>query len=67
MYFADRMEEVNQLIRKVIELEYRNALNKGLLDSKTVANKIWNLLIDKEAIIIPAPEAASGCYENTED
>jgi hypothetical protein len=67
MYFVNKMEEVTLLIRKVIELEYKNALNKGLLDSRTIANKIWNLLIDKEAISIPTPEAASGCYENTDD
>lgn len=67
MYFGNRMEEITLLIKKLIELEYKNALNKGLLDSKLVANKIWNLLIDKDAVNIPVPEAASGCYENTED
>ncbi len=67
MYVGQKMEEVRQLIKKVIELEYKNALNKGLLDSRSVSNKIWNLLIDKDALHIPAPEGASGCYENTED
>ena len=61
------MEEVRQLMKKVIEMEYKDALAKGLLDSMSVSNKIWNLLIDKDALQIPAPEAASGCYENTED
>ena len=61
------MEEVRQLMKKVIEMEYKDALAKGLLDSYSVSNKIWNLLIDKDALQIPAPEAASGCYENTED
>lgn len=61
-----KIEEIRQLIRKIIELEYKNALNRGLLDSKTVTNKIWNLLLDKDAIHIPAPEAASGCYESSE-
>ncbi len=67
MYIGQKMEEVHLLIRKVIELEYKNALNKGLLDSRSIANKIWNLLVDKDALQIPAPEGASGCYENNED
>ena len=67
MYVGTKMEEVRQLMKKVIEMEYKDALAKGLLDSYSVSNKIWNLLIDKDALQIPAPEAASGCYENTED
>jgi hypothetical protein len=67
MYIGTKMEEVRQLMKKVIEMEYKDALAKGLLDSMSVSNKIWNLLIDKDALQIPAPEAASGCYENTED
>jgi hypothetical protein len=67
MYTGQKMEEVRQLIKKLIELEYKNALTRGLLDSRSVSNKIWNLLIDKNALHIPAPEGVSGCYENTED
>jgi len=67
MYVGQKMEEVRLLIRKVIELEYKNALNKGLLDSRSISNKIWNLLVDKDALQIAAPEGASGCYENNED
>lgn len=67
MYTGQKMEEVRQLLKKIIELEYKNALTKGLLDSRSVSNKIWNLLIDKNALHIPAPEGASGCYENTDD
>ena len=67
MNVGQKMEEVHHLIKKVIELEYKNALNKGLLDSRSVSNKIWNLLIDKNALNISVPEGASGCYENTED
>jgi hypothetical protein len=67
MYMGTKMEEVRLLIKKVIELEYKDALKKGLLDSRSISNKIWDLLIDKDALHIPAPEAASGCYENTED
>ena len=67
MYGGQKMEEIRQLIKKVVELEYKNALSKGLLDSRSISNKIWNLLIDKDALHIPAPEGASGCYENNED
>jgi hypothetical protein len=67
MYSGQKIEEVRQLIKKVVELEYKNALTKGLLDSRSVSNKIWNLLVDKNALQIPVPEGASGCYENTED
>lgn len=67
MYMETKMEEVRLLIKKVIELEYKDALKKGLLDSRSISNKIWELLIDKDALRIPVPEAASGCYENTED
>jgi predicted DNA-binding protein (UPF0278 family) len=61
------MDEINQVIRKIIEMEYRNALNKGLLDSASIANKIWDVLIDKNAISVPVPESACGCYENIDE
>lgn len=67
MNSGQKLDEVRQLIKRVIELEYKNALTKGLLDSRSVSNKIWNLLIDKNALHIPAPEGVSGCYENFED
>jgi len=67
MYVETKMEEVRQLIKKVIELEYKDALKKGLLDSRSISKKYGIFLIDKDALQIPAPEAASGCYENTED
>jgi hypothetical protein len=67
MYTGQKIEEVRQLIKKIIELEYKKALTKGLLDSRSISNKIWNLLIDENALHIPVPEGASGCYENTED
>ena len=44
MYVGTKMEEVRQLMKKVIEMEYKDALAKGLLDSYSVSNKIWNLL-----------------------
>jgi hypothetical protein len=62
-----RMDEVLQQIMKTIEREFKNALNNGLLDSASVANKIWDILIDKEAIKVSVPEPAYGCFENLDD
>lgn len=61
------MEEMKNQIRKIIELEYKDALKKGLLDSTTVVNKIWTLLLEKNAVSTLAPEPAYGCYENTDE
>lgn len=61
------MDEVLQQIMKTIEREFKNALNNGLLDSASVANKIWDILIDKEAIKVSVPEPAYGCFENLDD
>jgi|GEM_PF-2074492 len=67
MYSAQKIDEIRQLIKKIVEHEYKSALNKGLLDSRSISNKIWNLLIDKNALHIPAPEGVYGCYENQDD
>ena len=61
------MDEVLQQIMKTIEREFKSALNNGLLDSASVANKIWDILIDKEAIKVTVPEPAYGCCENFEE
>ena len=61
------MEELRQQIGQIIEIEYKKALNKGLLNPKEISNKIWNLLLEEDAIYIPIPESASGCYEDFED
>jgi len=61
------MDEVLQQIMKTIEREFKDALNDGLLDSASVANKIWDILIDKEAIKVVVPEPAYGCFENFEE
>ncbi len=61
------MDEVLQQIMKTIEKEFKNALKNGLLDSASIANKIWDLLIDKEAIKVSAPEPAYGCCENFDE
>jgi len=61
------MEEMKNQIRKIIELEYKDALQKGLLDSATVVNKIWTLLLEKNAVSALAPEPAFGCYENVDE
>lgn len=61
------MDEVLQQIMKTIEKEFKAALSDGLLDSASVANKIWDLLLAKEAIKITIPEPAYGCCENFEE
>ncbi len=61
------MNEILIQLKKTIEREFFAALNKGLLDSTSVANKIWDLLIDKEAIKVSVPEPAYGCCENFEE
>lgn len=61
------MEEILQQIMRTVESEFRSALKNGLLDSASVANKIWDILVDKEAIKISIPEPAYGCWENIED
>ena len=61
------MDEVLQQIMKTIEREFKSALNEGLLNSAEVANKIMDILIDKEAINVSVPEPAYGCCENFDD
>lgn len=61
------MNEIIQQIMKTIEKEFKNALNEGLLDSAVVANKIWDLLVEKEAIKVTVPEPAYGCCEFFEE
>jgi hypothetical protein len=61
------MEEIKQQIRKIIESEYKDALKKGLLDSRYIVNKIWKLLVEKEIIYLSSPEAVYGCYENFDE
>jgi len=61
------MDELMQQIMKTIEREFKSALNNGLLDSASVANKIWDILINKEAIKVSVPEPAYGCCENFDD
>jgi len=61
------MDEVLQQIMKTIEREFKDALNNGLLDSASIANKIWDILIDKEAIKVSVPEPAYGCCENFDE
>ncbi|QQS36358.1 MAG: hypothetical protein IPM56_19315 [Ignavibacteriales bacterium] len=66
-HLAQKVDEIQQVIKKIIELEYKNALNRGLLDSGKIADKIWDVLVDKNAISVPVPESAYGCYEDTDD
>jgi hypothetical protein len=57
------MEKIKHQIQKIIEREYKDALKKGLLDSLSIVNKIWELLNEAE-VCISIPEPAYGCYEN---
>lgn len=61
------MEEILKQIMTTVEREFKEALNEGLLDSASVANKIWDVLIDNEAIKIAVPEPAYGCCENFDE
>jgi hypothetical protein len=61
------MEDIRQILKKIIESEYKKAIEAGLIDSSKIAEKIWNILIEKNVITIPAPEPAYGCYENSEE
>lgn len=61
------MNELKLEIRNIIEKEYKEALRKGLFDSKMIVNKIWKLLIENNAINIPVPEAVYGCFESFEE
>ena len=61
------MEEILKQIMTTIEREFKEALNEGLLDSASVANKIWDVLIDNEAIKVAVPEPAYGCCENFDE
>jgi hypothetical protein len=60
------MEKIKHQIRKIIEREYKDALEKGLFDSTSVANQIWELLNEKETQNF-IPEPAYGCYENIDE
>ncbi len=61
------MDEILQQIMKTIEREFKDALNNGLLDSASIANKILDVLLDKEAIKVSVPEPAYGCCENFDE
>lgn len=61
------MEDVLQQIMKTIDKEFKGALANGLLDSASVADKIFDILLAKEAIKVAVPEPAYGCCENFDD
>lgn len=61
------MEDIRQIIKKIIELEYKKAHKAGIFDSAKIVEKIWAQLIEKNLINIPAPEPAYGCFENYEE
>lgn len=61
------MEEIKYQIRQIVEREYKKALEKGLMDSSSIVNQIWKLLVEKENNIVVKPEPAYGCYENSDE
>lgn len=67
LFKESNMDEILQQIMKTIEREFKSALSNGLLDSALVADKIWDILIDKEAIKVSVPEPAYGCCENFDE
>ena len=61
------MEEMKYQIRQIIEKEYKEALEKGLLDSSSIVNQIWKLLAEKKEENIVKPEPVYGCYESSDE
>lgn len=61
------MEEIKSQICKLIEKEYKEAMEKGILDSYSIVNKIWKLLAEKKEDGIVKPEPVYGCYENSDE
>ena len=61
------MEEMKHQIRQIIEEECKEALEKGLLDSSSIADQICKLLTKQEEDIIVKPEPVYGCYEDSDE
>lgn len=61
------MEEIKYQIRQINEKECKEALEKGLLDSSSIVNQIYNLLVEKEKDIDLKPKPVYGCYENADE
>jgi hypothetical protein len=61
------MEEMKYQIRQIIEKECKEALEKGLLDSASIANQICILLTKQEEDMIVRPEPVYGCYEDSDE
>ncbi|GAB4297692.1 MAG: hypothetical protein Kow0098_22170 [Ignavibacteriaceae bacterium] len=67
MVKKNKMEELREKIKEIIESEYKKALSSGMWDGASATMRVWNYLLEEDAINIPAPEAVSGCYENLEE
>ncbi|MEJ2614484.1 MAG: hypothetical protein P8Z35_05980 [Ignavibacteriaceae bacterium] len=61
------MEAIKNQIRRIIEKECKEALEKGLLNSASIVNQICKLLAEKEENIVVKPEPVYGCYENSDE
>ena len=61
------MEEIKYQIRQILEREYKKALQKGMLDSSSIVNQIWQLIKENEENIVVKPEPVYGCYENPDE
>ena len=61
------MEEIKYQIRQIIEQECREALEKGLINSSSIANQIYKLLTEQEENTVVKPEPVYGCYENSDE
>jgi hypothetical protein len=61
------MEEMKYQIRQIIEKECKEALEKGMLDSVSIANQICKLLAKQEQDMVVRPEPVYGCYEDSDE
>jgi hypothetical protein len=61
------MEKIKYQIHQIIEKEFKEALEKGLLDSSSIVSQICKLFFEKEDDIVVKPEPVYGCYENSNE
>ncbi|NWF49783.1 MAG: hypothetical protein HXY49_04505 [Ignavibacteriaceae bacterium] len=58
------MEEIREQIKKIIENEFQKGLKEGSLDATFATIKIWNYLLEKEAINFPPPHAQQSYFNS---
>lgn len=49
------MQEIREKIKQFIEEGYKNAVEEGNLDSTFVTMRIWNFLLEKDAVNFNQP------------